>query len=189
MLYVVRYACEGLSRREELSHQRSLAQQLLRRALWEERGLRLSDLRQERTPEGKPYFPDCSIHFNLSHCHGMVCCALSAFPVGVDGEGPRPFREALARRACTQEELSWLLAQPDHGAAFLTLWTLKESVMKLTGQGLAYGLKHAAFTFEEGAPRFLPGGVELSQYWLPGGFVVAAASRKERFLAPHMLEL
>ena len=189
MLYAARYQGEGLSLQAELARQRELAQELLARALWEERGLRLSALRQQRTDQGKPYFPDCSVHFNLSHCRGLVCCALSGHPVGVDAEGPRQFREALVRRACTQEELDWLGTQPDRTQAFLALWTLKESVMKLTGRGLSYGLKNAAFAFDEEGPRFLGGPLALSQYLLPGGYVISAASREERFSPPKLVEL
>ena len=187
MLYAVRYEETALSRREQLSQQRFLAESLLAYALWQEQGVELSALRRERTPEGKPYFPDSSVHFNVSHCRGLVCCALSSAPVGVDGEGPRPVREPLLRRACTEEELRWLASQPDRTAAFLSLWTLKESVLKLTGQGLKYGLRNAAFSFADGAPRFIQGGVLLSQHVLPGGYLISAASRQERFSPPQML--
>lgn len=189
MLYAVRYDGEALSHREELSRQRVLAEELLAYGLWKEQGVRLSALRRERTAEGKPYFPDCSVHFNVSHCRGLVCCALSCAPVGVDGEGPRRLRQALVERACTEEELSWLGSQPDPGAAFLSLWTLKESVMKLDGRGLGYGLKRAAFSFEGGTPRFWQGDVVLSQHLLPGNYVISAASRQERFLPPQMLSV
>lgn len=189
VLYAVQYDGKSLSHREHLLRQRSLAEGLLEYALWQERGVRLSSLRRERTQDGKPYFPDCSIHFNVSHCRGLVCCALSSAPVGVDGEGPRPIREDLAPRICTEEELAWLACQPDRAAAFLSLWTLKESVMKLIGQGLKYGVKNAAFSFEDGIPHFRQRDVLMSQHLLPGGYVISVASRQERFSPPQMVSL
>ena len=98
--------------------------------------------------------------------------------MGVDAEGPRPYKEALARRVCTREELDWLSSQEDRAAAFLTLWTLKESLVKLSGEGLSRGLKGAAFTFPEGEPRCRQPGVVLSRFSLPGGYVVSAAGGK-----------
>ena len=82
MLYVARYQGKFSSRREELLRQRSLAEELLGWSLQNEYGLQLSSLSRGRTSSGKPFFLDCPLHFSLSHTRGMVCCALSAFPVG-----------------------------------------------------------------------------------------------------------
>ena len=117
-----------------------------------------------------------------------MCCALSLSPVGVDAEAPRTFSPALLRRVCTQEELSWLTAQQDQQQAFLSLWTLKESVMKLSGQGIGYGFQRASFNFPEGQPRFREPGVRLSQFVLEGGTVVSAAGR-EVFPSLQLVEL
>lgn len=188
MLYAVRYQGEFPGRREELAFQRALAEELLRWALWEERGLKLSSLTLLRTPRGKPFFQGAGVHFSQSHCRGLVCCGLSSLPVGVDAEGPRPYKEALARRVCTGEELDWLSSREDRAAAFLALWTLKESLVKLSGEGLSRGLKGAAFTFPEGEPRCRQRGVVLSRFSLPGGYVVSAAGG-ERFPEVRMVDL
>ena len=182
MLYAARYTIEAPTRREELAHQRALAEKLLAYALKREHGLELSSLAQSRTAAGKPYFPGCPVEYSLSHCRGLVCCALSLSPVGVDAEAPRTVSPALLRRVCTQEELSWLTAQQDLQQAFLSLWTLKESVMKLSGQGIGYG------PFPGGQPRFREPGVRLSQFVLEGGTVVSAAGG-EAFLNLQLVEL
>lgn len=189
MLYAARYAGPFATRREELSAQRALAERLLQHALQSEYGLELAALPRERAPGGKPYFPGCPVHFSLSHCRGLVCCGLGRSPLGVDAEAPRPLRPALARRVCTGEELAWLSAQPDPAAAFLSLWTLKESVMKLTGRGMAYGFRQAAFAFPPEGPRFLAEPLALSHFPLEGGFVLSAASRQEAFPPPRLVEL
>ena len=125
----------------------------------------------------------------MSHTRGLVCCGLSRTPLGVDAESPRPCKEALIQRACNQEEFTWLAGQKERETAFLSLWTLKESVMKLSGQGLGFGLKNASFTFPGGEPRFRDRRVLLSQFSLPGGFVVSAASREEQFPGIQLVEL
>ena len=189
MLYAVRYEDRFASRPEELSHQRALSERLLQWALKEEFGLELSALVRGKGASGKPYFLGCPIQFSVSHTRGLVCCGLSRTPLGVDAESPRPCKEALIQRACTQEELAWLAGQKERETAFLSLWTLKESVMKLSGQGLGFGLKKASFTFPGGEPRFRDQGVLLSQFSLPGGFVVSAASREEQFPGIQLVEL
>ena len=189
MLYGARYEKTFSSRREELEFQRAMAEKLLCWALRSERGLDLSTLHRERTPDGKPFFSDCPVQFSLSHCRGMVCCGLSDAPVGVDVESSRPFSQRLAERVCTQEERAWLEAQPDQERGFLSLWTLKESVMKLSGKGIAYGFQQAAFTFREGRPCFWDPEVQVSQFELPGGWIVSAASREESFSQLQMVDL
>ena len=189
MLYGVRYERRFSSRKEELAFQRETAEKLLDWALKREWGLELSALSRERTPEGRPYFSDCPVHFSVSHCKGLVCCGLSDAPLGVDGESRRPFRQPLVERVCTEEERSWIFRQRDREEAFLQLWTLKESVMKLSGKGIAYGFQQARFTFEDGCPRFRDAGVVLSQFRLPGGWVVSAASAQEKFPEFQLVEL
>ncbi|MBQ8974269.1 MAG: hypothetical protein IJ072_00930 [Oscillospiraceae bacterium] len=81
----------------------------------------------KKTPEGKPYFPDRGdIFFSLSHTKTHVMCALSGKDVGCDIESPRPVTQGLALRVNTPEQLE----QFD----FFTLWTLKESFIKLKGR-------------------------------------------------------
>ena len=189
MLYAAAYQKTFSSRREELAYQRALADQLLWRALGQEYGVEAGSLQMARTPQGKPYFPGGSVQFSLSHCRGMVWCAVSRSPVGADVEGPRPVPRHLVDRVCTQEELAWLFSQPDQDAAFLSLWTLKESVMKLFGQGIAYGFQQASFTFGEQGPVFREQDVHLSQFALPGGYVLSAASREEHFRLAQVEDL
>lgn len=181
LIYAVRYGQRFSSRREEAALQRQLAQGLLRLALQREYGLELDALPMEKGPHGKPYFVGAPVHFSLSHCPGLVCCCLHTDEVGVDAEGPRPFSQRLARRICTKEEAAWLAASLNPARDLIALWTLKESVMKLEGQGIAMGFQNAAFTFPEGEPRSAGPQAVLSQFFLEGGFVVSAAARGHAF--------
>lgn len=189
MLYAARYERLFPGRREELKFQRDLAEKLLDWALRYERGLELSALVRARTSEGKPFFVGYPVHFSLSHCRGLVCCGLSDDPLGVDAESVRPFSQRLVERVCTAEERLWLDAQSDRAAAFLTLWTLKESVMKLSGRGIAYGFQRASFAFREGRPCFPDPEVRFSRFELPGGWVISAASPTEKFSSPRLVDL
>lgn len=93
-------------------------------------------------PGGKPFFPEHSgLHFNLSHSGDLALCALDSAPVGVDIQTVRQWRLSLPRRICAPEELAWLEKQPDLWSSFALLWTLKESRVKESGQGLTVPIR------------------------------------------------
>ena len=77
--------------------------------------------------------------FSLSHAGGMALCAVSDGPVGCDIELVRDAPFDIAPRVFCPGERVYLLAARDEADArrrFFTLWTLKESYMKMTGEGL-----------------------------------------------------
>ena len=93
--------------------------------------------------QGKPYLPGLpDVHFSLSHSGTRVLCALSDAELGCDVEGTRRCDPALARRFFHPDETAWLLSLPprEQDAAFLRLWTLKESYLKAVGLGLSLPL-------------------------------------------------
>ena len=94
-------------------------------------------------PHGKPevaYLPP----FNLSHSGDFVVMATGEGPrsgapaaevlVGVDVERPRPCKRNVAARVFTAQEIAWM-DQEDSDQRFCQLWTCKEAVMKLFGEG------------------------------------------------------
>ena len=92
---------------------------------------------------GKPSIighPD--IHFNLSHCKTAVACAISDNPIGIDVESIRPVKEAVIRYAMNDDEVQQMLTSPDPDLEFTRLWTIKESVLKLTGEGINDDMKN-----------------------------------------------
>ena len=104
-------------------------------------------------PHGKPAVSGgTDLHFNISHCDGMVACALRhAAPVGLDLERldcDVPLE--IVGRYFAPVEQEWLLSQPEtlRLAAFRCLWTLKEAVIKAAGMGLALELDRFAVSVE-----------------------------------------
>ena len=90
---------------------------------------------------GKPFLKDYpNIHFNLSHCPKGAVCAIDSKPVGIDIERCI-FKEDLANFVLNDNELQQVLSAADKSIAFTTLWTMKESYMKLTGTGLVSNRK------------------------------------------------
>lgn len=93
------------------------------------------------TDKGKPYLPDHpDIHFNISHCPRGCVCAVSDKPVGVDIQDIRPFSQDIANRCCSAEELLLLKQSADPAVYFTRMWAMKESYLKMTGEGIAQSL-------------------------------------------------
>jgi len=91
---------------------------------------------------GKPYLAGHSgIHFNISHCRTAAICVVDTQPVGVDIETIRRWNEPLVRRTMNEREMEEILSSPDQAAAFISLWTKKEALLKLTGEGIRRDLR------------------------------------------------
>ena len=92
--------------------------------------------------DGKPLLADHpGIHFNMSHCKSAVVCALSDRPVGVDVEQIRNYNESLVRYTMNDAEVLQIEQAPHPATEFIRLWTMKEAVLKLSGEGIRDDLK------------------------------------------------
>lgn len=99
-------------------------------------------LSMEKRAGGKPYFKDSDIFFNISHCHDLAVCAVSRrCDVGVDVEAVKSYRENTAKRIMSDVEYEYFLSGEDKDKTFFQMWTYKESVLKLTGEGIRRDLK------------------------------------------------
>jgi 4'-phosphopantetheinyl transferase len=87
---------------------------------------------------GKPLLADGALHFNASHSGDLVAIAIHTEAVGVDVERRREVSDAiaLARRFFSPQELADVVAASDIAAAFFTIWTSKEALVKATGEGI-----------------------------------------------------
>ena len=100
--------------------------------------------------KGKPYFPDSSWHFSISHTKHHAFCALSRKEVGIDAEElDRRVHLKLADKIFSPAERAQYDAAPDKIRAFLTFWVLKEAQAKLTGEGLRVYPDHTYFSLED----------------------------------------
>lgn len=114
---------------------------LLKRALKEAYGIDESPV-FEYGEGGKPTLkghPD--IHFNLSHCRKAVACVVADSPVGIDIEETRRYKESLARHAMNDEEYKEITESDNPDETFTKLWTMKEALLKYTGEGLRRDIK------------------------------------------------
>ena len=91
---------------------------------------------------GKPFIvghPE--LHFSLSHCKEAAVCVLSRQPVGIDVESIGRYRDSVARYAMSDEELHQIHQSEHPEVEFIRLWTMKESLLKLTGEGINDNMK------------------------------------------------
>ncbi|MEN6458024.1 MAG: 4'-phosphopantetheinyl transferase superfamily protein [Thermoguttaceae bacterium] len=153
---------DEIQREQRFTHEQARRQfvagrTLLRTVLSQYTGVDPGRLAFRSNAYGKPSLispSDPPLEFNLSHTRGLAVCVVAQNdPVGVDVEGGRP-RSApleLADRFFATAEAAWLAQQPAarQPAAFLELWTLKESFIKALGVGLAMRLADFSFSLAD----------------------------------------
>ncbi len=106
----------------------------------------IENYRLEKGEHGKPFLPDYpDIHFNLSHCKGLLLCGLSDSEIGVDAELIRPYNGRAARRIFSNEEMEAVQKSASPDEAFFRLWTLKEALGKNLGTGLSSSMSKITF--------------------------------------------
>lgn len=91
---------------------------------------------------GKPFIlghPE--IHFNMSHCREAAICAISETPVGIDVECIREYRESLLHYTMNDDEIAQIQHSSNPALTFIRYWTMKEAVLKLSGEGLRNDIK------------------------------------------------
>ncbi|MCF0175330.1 MAG: 4'-phosphopantetheinyl transferase superfamily protein [Bacteroidales bacterium] len=106
---------------------------------------------------GKPFFRDIpSLHFNLSHCALCVACVVGDEPVGVDVECTGAYSPELAKFVLNAEELAAVLQAASPEIEFTRLWTMKESLLKCTGEGLREDMKNVLATLPHESTGTIP---------------------------------
>ena len=132
---VARYKLEG-PRRQTVA-----AYLLLRKALREMYGIYDAPV-FEYDANGKPsILGHPEIFFNLSHCRKAVACVVADSPVGIDVEETCRFSDSIARYTLDDEEYESVVKADNPSQAFIRLWTMKEALLKYTGEGLRRDIK------------------------------------------------
>lgn len=97
----------------------------------------LHDPRIEFPPRGKPYLPEQSdVHFNISHCPAGCIVGVSDVPIGVDIQDVRNFSPRLVEYCCSENERRHIAQSVQPNEAFARIWAMKESWLKLSGEGV-----------------------------------------------------
>ena len=120
---------------------------------------------------GKPMIE--GLEFNLSHSGDLVICAVSDKSVGCDVETLRKAPKGVAKRyfSCGGQEYLSQFAEEEYDRAFFRLWTMKESYVKMTGEGLGVPFEAYEVVVDDYARVIRNGGVQecyVSEVEIPG---------------------
>ena len=145
---------------------------LLKKALSD---IGIDNYKVERCKNGKPCIKgEENLFFNLSHSGERVMCAVSSFEIGCDVEKIKPTNLKIAKRFFFENEykaIAELTTEEEQQNMFFRLWTLKESYMKMTGEGMSLGLDRFEFDMD-GQPTVKRDGAicdcHIKEYELPG---------------------
>ena len=141
------YQTIPLWRREKIDRMRfqndkclSLGAWILLREGLREQGIRENEIEIAYADGGKPYLKNRSeLFFNLSHSHERVMCILSDREAGCDVEKKKTVNPNVAKRFFHPAEYKYMMGQktlPEREEMFCRMWTLKESFVKMTGEGM-----------------------------------------------------
>lgn len=149
-----------------------------------ERGLLQTETLAVYNENGKPYFKDSGIFFNMSHSGKYAACAFSDDEIGVDIEKLSDVPKELMRAVCTDSEYRYLLAAGNKQKEdFFRLWTVKESFMKCIGTGLATDPAKLEVTF--GRQMQITQGVSAGSYFFKEyeveGYSLTVCSKENAF--------
>lgn len=130
---------------------RSLGAGIIIKKILNENGLSECDLKYSENE--KPVVDN--LFFNISHAGDYVVGVLSDCEVGCDIEKNDNASLKIAEHYFYSSELDYIKTANDKNKAFFTLWTLKESYMKMTGRGMSLALD--AFEVAPTADGFILG--------------------------------
>lgn len=108
--------------------------------------LAIKDIHFKKLPSGKLYLEGNPLYFNITHSGDFIAFAISKeLEIGLDIENPSRISGSLldiAERYFTQEETIVLKSSSGDKQTqlFFNIWTLKEAVLKATGDGIVAGL-------------------------------------------------
>lgn len=130
--------------------ERTVAGEILaRKAIAEWCGVPAENIAFAKHEFGKPFAIGLDVEFNISHSGNMVVCAVDDKPIGIDIEQIRPIDLSIAKRICTENELSYLFGHVPAEKEFVNtsdykiltrffeIWTAKEAYGKCIGNGIS----------------------------------------------------
>jgi len=181
--------------RKEDAYRSLYAELLIRYLLIQHHHFPHDTIKFHYTEYGKPYLQNNSnLHFNLSHSGQWVVCAISEKPVGIDIEKLSSIDLTIAEHVFSQAEMKHLfsLNENERISCFFSLWTLKESYIKMKGKGLSMELKEFSIFLKE-ENIFIENDDEkervyFKQYTIDNEYAMAVCSLEQAFSAITMID-
>lgn len=125
-----------------------VAEILIRDIIIRKTGIKNKDIEFYSNDYGKPFLKGRdNFHFNLSHSGIWVVGAVDTQPVGIDVEQIQNIDLDISKNYYSPDEHRELMSKDDKFSYFFTLWSLKESYIKIVGKGLSLPLNSFSITF------------------------------------------
>ena len=131
----------------------------------------MKNLRIDYDKNGKPFLPDFpDVYFNISHSGEYVAVAVGDAEVGLDVQEKKELSDGVLKRIAAEEEKDLQILPA-------WLFSIKESFLKLTGDGITKDLRDF-YIVEKNGEIFSPAAEEIN-----GEILSARAEDKNRHLA------
>jgi len=136
--------------REEDRLRGLFADLMIRDAISVKTGMKNHEMKFIQNEYGKPALK-ChgDIHYNISHSGVWVVGVIDDSPVGIDVEQVQPIDLDISKNYFSPDEHQDLMSKEDKFDYFFTLWSLKESYIKILGKGLSHPLNAFSMKFLE----------------------------------------
>ncbi len=123
---------------------------LIRDLIMQRTGLKNEEIEFFTNQYGKPFLKGMDdVQFNLSHSGNWVVAVIDDQKVGIDIEQIQSIDLDIAKHYFSESEHKDLMRHGDRLAYFFTLWSLKESYIKILGEGLSHPLNAFSICFKE----------------------------------------
>lgn len=93
----------------------------------------------------KPYLKNRNIYFNISHDKNTTVLVTSDKEIGVDIEY-YTYKESVMKKYYNEFEQQEIINSNNKEYEFTRIWVMKESFVKMKGQGISYGLQNVDTT-------------------------------------------
>lgn len=103
---------------------------------------------------GKPYFTNSKIKFNISHSENTIAVAISNSEIGIDVEKIRKINPNLIKWVYSEKEQKKYFDKILDINFFYKTWTIKESYAKFNGSGLNIDFNSLSFDLELKSIKF-----------------------------------
>jgi 4'-phosphopantetheinyl transferase len=126
---------------------------LIRTIICEDLSISNRNITFKKNKYGKPYLIGYhNFQFNISHSEDYVVCAIDNKPIGIDIEKIKPIEyKEIAQSFFSMSEFGYIVKEDLNNQVkkFYEMWTLKESYIKCTGQGLSIPLNSFSIVFNQ----------------------------------------
>jgi 4'-phosphopantetheinyl transferase len=173
--------------REEDRLRGLFADLMVRDAISTTTGMRNHEMTFTLNEYGKPALKNRDdIHYNISHSGAWVVGVFDDEPVGIDVEQVQPIDLDISKNYFSPDEHEDLMSKEDKFDYFFTLWSLKESYIKILGKGLSHPLNAFSMKFLSSSEIIMNvngkrvEGVFFKQYGIDNEYKMAVCASHDR---------